>query len=135
VLSTGINYVFPESEPIMSTQDLRHPAVLGAEALEPPLWDQARELFRGRMRWLIALTIVFLVGLAIFAIVCAVSFFRAEGIREMIAWAEGFGLSVIILGLGRFWIWTELQKHTVLHEVRRLQLQIARLQGQLDRRE
>ena len=98
---------------------------------EPPLWDQVIELFQGRLRWVNGLTFVATLAFAVFAIVSAVYFFRAEGVREMIAWAGGFGLGLIAVTAGRIWIWMQVHRNTVLREVKRAELQIARLSSQL----
>lgn len=98
---------------------------------EPPLWEQVKEMFRGRLRWLMVLiSFVHLTGV-VFAIVSAVYFFRAESVREMIAWASGFGLGLLVATACRIFGWFVWQRNAILREVKRLELQIARLANQL----
>jgi uncharacterized membrane protein YciS (DUF1049 family) len=118
--------------------DRRIQEVLGAEEAdqlgplgEPPLMEQVAGVFRGRLRWVNLLTVVFSLAFAIFAIISVISFFRAESIREMIAWAGGFGLSLIVITTGRLWLWDQLHTNAVLREVKRLELQVARLASRL----
>ena len=94
---------------------------------EPPLWEQFTDTFRGRYRWLNVLTLVAILAFAVFAIVSAVCFFQAEGLREMIAWAGGFGLGLIAISFGRLWFWLLLDRNAVLREVKRVELQLALL--------
>jgi len=102
---------------------------------EPSLWEQFTDTFRGRYRWLNVLTLVALLAFAVFAVVSAVSFFQAEGLREMIAWAGGFGLGLIAVTAGRIWFWIQVHTNAVTREVKRVQLQMARLASQLKKPE
>jgi hypothetical protein len=47
-------------------------------------------------------------------VVSAVFFFQAEGVREMLAWTGGFGLSLIAISLCRLWFWPIMHRNTVL---------------------
>ena len=100
---------------------------------EPPLWQQFTEMFRGRLGWVSVLVLVGTLALAVFTVASAVCFFRAEGEREMIAWAGGFGLGLLAVSFGRLWFWLLMHRNAVLREVKRVELQLARLSGQLKR--
>jgi hypothetical protein len=67
----------------------------------------------------------------VFAVVSAIYFFRAQTVQEMIAWASGFGLGLIIAATSRLWGWMTLYKNAVLREVKRVGLQLTRLANQL----
>lgn len=99
---------------------------------EPPLGEQVRDLFQGRTRWISVLVVVGTVPFAVFAVVSAVCFFHAEGVREMIAWAGGFGLGLIAVSFGRLWFWLLWHRNAVLREVRRVELRLARLESRLN---
>jgi hypothetical protein len=96
-----------------------------------PLMQQVGETFRGRTGWVSVLVVVGSAACVVLAVVSAVYFFRAEGVKEMIAWAGGFGLGLIGASFGRLWFWILLDRNAVLREVKRLQLQVARLSSQL----
>jgi hypothetical protein len=106
-------------------------AELSGPAGEPPLWEQLTEMFRGRLRWISVLVLVGTLAFAVFTVVTAVAFFQAEGVREMIAWAGGFGLGLVAISFGRLWFWLLLHRNAVLREVRRIDLRLARLSSQL----
>ncbi len=90
--------------------------------------------FRSRQRWLIAL--VFFWSLVIFAasIVCAVQFFRAGTDREAIAWGLGFVVGMQAVGLLKTWYWMELYKNSITREIKRMELQLARLSARIGSR-
>ena len=98
---------------------------------EPSLWDQVKEMFRGKLWW--ASMLVLIGGLAswAFLVVSAIFFFRAEGVREMLAWAGGFGLSLIAVSLCRLWFWLIMHRNAVVREVKRVELLVARLPSRL----
>lgn len=100
---------------------------------EPPLWHQIIEMFQGRLRWITLLVVVGSLACAVFAVVSAVYFFQAEGVREMIAWAGGFGFGLISVTAGRIWMWMILHRNAVMREIKRVELRIARLGSQLDK--
>jgi hypothetical protein len=98
---------------------------------EPSLWEEVTEMFRGRLGWVSVLVLVGTLAFAVFTVVSAVCFFRAEGVREMIAWAGGFGLGLIAVSFGRLWFWLLMHRNAVLREVKRVELQLARLSSRL----
>ena len=51
--------------------------------------------------------------------------------KELIAWASGFGLGLVAVFACRLWFWLELHTNAVTREVKRVQLQLARLASQL----
>ena len=98
---------------------------------EAPLWEQLKEMFRGRLRWVSWLVVVGGSAAFVLMIVSVVYFFRAEGTKEMIAWAGGFGLGLIGVGFSRLWFWLLFHRNAVLREVKRVELQLARLSRRL----
>jgi hypothetical protein len=105
-------------------------ALLGSSE-EPSLGAQVRELFQGRLGWVSVLVAVVTLPFLVFAIVSVVFFFRADSEKEMIAWAGGFGLGLIAISFSRLWFWLLLHRNAVLRELRRVELQVARLTRQL----
>ena len=98
---------------------------------EPSLSEQVVESFQGRSRWLVTLAFLIGIGGAAVAVVSAFQYFRAEELREMIAWAGVFGFSMIATALMKIWYWMELNKIVVAREIKRVELQIARLSERL----
>jgi hypothetical protein len=70
-------------------------------------------------------------GLSLFALY---GFFHADGTRTLIAWASGFLWSSLAVAMLKIWFWMEIQKNSVVREIKRLELQVANLSRQLDAR-
>ncbi len=100
---------------------------------EPSLSDQVMATFRGRKRWLIVFSLV--IGVACFALTVfsAWQFFHADSTRAMIAWACGVGLAVSATGLMKLWYFMEMNKYVMIREIKRLELQIARISDRLEK--
>jgi hypothetical protein len=105
-------------------------ALLGPPS-EVPGWEQLKGLFRGTLGWVSMLVVVGGVASFVLMIVSVVYFFRAETEREMIAWAGGFGLGLIAVSFSRLWFWLLASRNVVLHEVKRVELQLALLSRRL----
>ena len=98
---------------------------------EPFLWEQVKQLFQGRL-WLGSLLVAIAGGaFCVFMVVSVVYFFQAESVRAMLAWAGGFGLSLIAVSFSRLWFWLLFHRNAVVREVKRVELLVARLAGRL----
>jgi hypothetical protein len=101
---------------------------------EPPVHELLIETFRGRRVWMSSLALVFtflFFGLSLFALY---GFFHADETRSSIAWASGFLWSSLAVAMLKIWFWMELQRNSVVREIKRLELQVANLCRQLDAR-
>ena len=100
-------------------------------AEEPSVFEMLMETCRGRHRWLNILgafwTLVFLV----LGIVAAVKFFSAEGTRDIVMWAAACIVCVSAVSMLKIWYFLEMNKNAVTREIKRLELQIARLAARI----
>jgi len=96
-------------------------------AEEPDLFQQVLDTFRSRSRWLVAGSIVAGVVFMILAVICVVQFFTAPDIRSTIQWGFGAGFCLSAIMAMKIWYWMELQKNAVTREIKRLEIQVARL--------
>ncbi len=95
--------------------------------VEPSATQQIVSLFKGRWRFLNAVTVGFMLALFVLTLFCAAEFLRADSVPEMLRWgAAGF---LCWFGVAYLKLWTalELERHAVTREVKRLELQIAHL--------
>jgi RNA polymerase sigma-70 factor (ECF subfamily) len=95
--------------------------------VDQPLHRQIVETFRGRFRWLNVAGAVVAFVLFVIACGCAWRFVRAPELRAMLLWGAGAFLALWGLALIKTWFWMELQKLAILREVKRLELQAARV--------
>jgi len=99
---------------------------------EQSMFEMVGDTFRGRSRWMTVLVYVSLAAFLGLAIFTAISFFDAESTRDQIAWAVGFMYSLIVISGLKAWYWTQMNKNALTREIKRLELQIARLSSRLD---
>ncbi len=100
---------------------------LAGLADEPDIFEQVLETFRGRSRIIVLASIGVGVIFMAMAVVCLVQFFKATEVQSMLAWMTGFGFSLsAVMGM-KIWYWMELQKNAITREIKRLELQVARL--------
>jgi hypothetical protein len=106
-------------------------AELMAPVDEPSMWEQVKQLFQGKLWWVSLLVAVAGGAFCAFMVVSVVYFFQAESVREMLAWAGGFGLSLIAISFSRLWFWLMFHRNAVVREVKRVELLVAQLVGRL----
>ncbi len=94
---------------------------------ELPLRTQIAETFRGRFRWLAWLAVFYRIVILILAVIAAIQFFRVDTVRELIAYATLFLISIVATAFIKLWYWMLLIKNSVIREIKRLELQIAEL--------
>jgi N-acetylmuramic acid 6-phosphate (MurNAc-6-P) etherase len=58
---------------------------------------------------------------------CLWRFAQAPDIRGMLAWGGGAAFAVFSLGLLKMWFFLEMQKNSIMREVKRLEFQVASL--------
>ena len=98
---------------------------------EPTMLSQALTTMRRGTRWLNAIVIVVMFALMALAVWSAIQFFSVTETRSMIAWAVGFMYALLGVAMLKLWFWMQMDKYVVLREVKRLELQIARLTERL----
>jgi hypothetical protein len=91
--------------------------------------------FRGHTRWLNALAFVFAFVFLAIGAGCAWQFLTQSDWRSVQLWGAGTILSFLALGLIKLWFWMEMQKVAIVREVKRVELQLARLTAAVRSRE
>jgi hypothetical protein len=91
------------------------------------LYNQIFQAFQGKLGWINA--VGWLGGLLFFAafVYCAWQFTTVSETRDLLMWGGGAALAFIALAMVKLWFWMELQKNAIVREVKRLELQVARL--------
>ena len=98
---------------------------------EQSLTERVVDSFRGKSRWLVMLVYFAILVFTALMVLAAVKFFAAESTQAMIAWAAGFLFCGLTITMMKVWYWMELNRNMVLREVKRVELQLARLSNQL----
>ncbi|MCZ6727687.1 MAG: hypothetical protein O7A98_10105 [Acidobacteria bacterium] len=94
---------------------------------EPSLSEQVTYLFRGRWRWLNALSIAVAMILLVVGVYCLVEFMSTDEVPAMLRWGGGALFCLLGTSYIKLWAWLELERHAVTREIKRLELQVAHL--------
>ena len=107
---------------------------------EAQFYDQLEEqgilasvggLFRSKNRWFIIVTnIVNAVSFVLF-IYCVVQFLGTDDTNELIQWAAGGFICIMITGMLKLYAWLQMDKNALMRELKRLELQVSSLAGKM----
>jgi hypothetical protein len=108
-------------------------AVLSAEEMaeledltgEQGLFDVVGDSFRTKMRYWIAILWVYSFAAFVGAVWSGFRFYEATEPKEMAVWGGLCIVLVLVVALAKIWYWMELNKNTVVRELKRVELQIA----------
>ncbi len=94
---------------------------------EPGAIQQMFGVFRGPFAWMTILFIVILVPLSVFAIYAGWKFAVLEDVRSMLHWGSIALVFLLVAITIRIWLFLEIQTNRVLRELKRVELQLARM--------
>jgi hypothetical protein len=100
-------------------------------AEEPSLLAMGLEVLNSRNRWVTAMVVCFMVVFMVSGIYSLWQFSVAQETKELIGWAMGFGFSMAAVSMMKIWAWMEIEKNSTVREIKRLELQVARLTQRL----
>jgi hypothetical protein len=66
------------------------------------------------------------------AVYCAWNALSVTAVRETVLWSAGALLAMLAVGMLKIYFWIEMNKNVTLRELKRLELQIARLAARED---
>lgn len=98
---------------------------------EPSVFEMLMETCRGRRRWLNMLGAIWTLVFVVLGILAAVKFFGAESTRDIVMWAAACILCMSAVSMLKIWYFLEFNKNALTREIKRLELQIARLAGRI----
>ena len=88
-------------------------------------------LFHGKNRWfIIVINVVTLLAFAAF-IYCLVQFLEVETTSELIKWGAGGFTALMMISMLKLFVWQQMDKNSILRELKRLELQVASLSGKI----
>jgi hypothetical protein len=108
-------------------------ALLDRLGADQALHRQVLATFEGQYRWFNVGG--WIAGVVLFGVACVLAwrFVQAQELGEMLRWGGASALAFAGIALTKIWFWLELQKHAVVREVKRLEVQVASLAAQLRR--
>lgn len=88
-------------------------------------------LFKGKNAWInILLNIVTVLFFVLF-IYSGIQFFNSETTEGLIRWGFGSMIFLISISMLKLYAWMQMDKHAILREMKRLELQVMSLAGRL----
>jgi hypothetical protein len=98
---------------------------------EQNLFQMLGGVFKGKLGWLIIImNIVTVVVFGLF-IFCAIQFFKTEDTIELIRWSVAGTFCMIIVGMLKMFVWMQMDKNSILREMKRLEYQVSILSSKL----
>ncbi|MBX2828714.1 MAG: hypothetical protein KTR22_11150 [Flavobacteriaceae bacterium] len=100
---------------------------------EQNVFEMMRGLFVTKNRWFMVLVnIVHVVAFGL-CIYCMVRFFEAEVTKDVIMWASGGFICLMMIGMLKLFMWLQMDKNAILRELKRLELQVSSLNGKMSK--
>jgi hypothetical protein len=96
---------------------------------EEGVFAQVGGLFRGKLAWTSVVTVVAQMAMFAIAIYAGAKFLAATDGQLMARWAALAALAAAGTLIVKTWFWMQMQTNRVLREVKRLELQIARMEA------
>lgn len=96
---------------------------------EQPLHEQVFGTFSGPMGALNVIAALITFALFGATLYCAWNMFQAADLRATLLWSVGVVVTMLAVAMLKIYFWMELNKNQVLREVKRLELQVARLRS------
>ena len=94
---------------------------------EPSVWEMLLETCRGRRRWLALLGAFWTLGFLVLGVLAAIQFFQVQDTRDQLMWAVATIMCMSAVSMLKIWYFMEINKNAITREIKRLELQIARL--------
>ena len=108
----------------LSAEDL----ALSKEFEDLGLFGHFKSLFRGKDAWVSVLSIIFGTILNVLFFYAAWKFFTAAEVNSKLLWGGGAWFLATMVAFMKVWFWMRMESNRVIREVKRLELQVARLQ-------
>ena len=88
-------------------------------------------LFTGKNKWITILMNIMTVIFFGFFVYCVVNFFNTTETNELLKWGMGSLVFLICVSMLKVFSWMQMDKNSILREMKRLELQISSLSGKI----
>lgn len=100
---------------------------------EQGLFGMLSRVYRGKLAgWTIFMTVITLV-IFVFVVYCGYQFVTLDTATEKIHWGVFMLLAFVAVGLSKLWIFMEMNRASLLREIKRVEIAVQRLQHSRDR--
>lgn len=98
---------------------------------DPSVFEMMAETFRGRNRRIMTLTALWILVFFVLGVLAAIQFFSSQETRDMLMWAVAVIVCLSAVSMMKIMWWMDMNKNAITREVKRLELQIARLAARI----
>jgi len=98
---------------------------------EQNIFEMIFGLFKGKNAWINILMNIVVVVYFGFFIYCGIQFFDSETTEGLIKWGLGSLTLLISISMLKIYSWMQMDKHAILREMKRLELQVMSLSGKI----
>lgn len=91
---------------------------------EQGLFGSVNGLFKGKLKWVIAMMFIVNICILVFFIYSINQFFNATETFELIKWSGASFLCILIMSMLKLYSWMQMDKNAILRELKRLELLI-----------
>ncbi|NOX94986.1 MAG: hypothetical protein GXP04_07785 [Alphaproteobacteria bacterium] len=102
---------------------------LMSEFGEQGLWAQLGGLFQGKLAWFTAIIFIIATITVAIGLYAAWKFATVDDMTAMVRWGGLAWAGLTVQMMIKLWSWMRMESNRVIREVKRLELQIARLQA------
>jgi hypothetical protein len=107
--------------------------VMGSYGRELGLFGLVAESFKGKLRTAVIAVFLFILIFAVILVFSAIKFFAVQDIAVKLNWLAVSLAALIVVGLLRLWYWMELNRLSIVREIKRHELQVSLLAKTLSR--
>jgi len=108
----------------LSAEDL----ALSKQFEDVGLYGHFKSLFRGKDAWVSVMSIIFGTILNVLFIYAGWKFFTVVDINSKLLWGGGAWFFATMVAFMKVWFWMRMESNRVIRELKRLELQVVRLQ-------
>ncbi len=101
------------------------------ELNEQNLFQMVGGLYHGKLKWIMIMVNIVMVGMFGCVIYCAIQFFETDVTNELIKWAVLGAFCMMSVGMLKMFAWMQMDKNGVIRELKRLELQVSILSSKL----
>ena len=83
--------------------------------------------FKGKLKWLSMYVALMILVFFVLGIYCLIEFINAEITRDLLRWGAAMFACLMAVGLLKTWHWMQMDKNSLMREIKRLELQVSLL--------
>ncbi|GGG33663.1 hypothetical protein GCM10011344_38110 [Dokdonia pacifica] len=88
-------------------------------------------VFMGKNKWIVIMMNIVNVIVLGFFVYCIIHFFKTDVTNELIKWAVAGVFCMLMLSMLKLYIWMQMDKNSIIRELKRLELQVSTLSSKL----